>query len=203
MGDHRGDFENYYVRRTRQKLNEALFFLQEVREHYGDVLDPEADGPHLIYYVSAFVSAARSVTWVMKSEFCSQPGWEEWYESKEAAVEDRTLLQRFTNIRNRSQKRGPLQVDIRLYASVSDEHGPGNERHPVSNDSKLRQYRVMITQVNPPTGVPRSCEAVLDALECGLPELGEDDLLHSCNRYVDMLTRLVDECEARFPQSPI
>ena len=130
------------MRRTRQKLDEAIFFLGKVREHYDGVLDPEVDGRHLIYYVSAFVSAARSVTWVMKSEFGKQSGWKEWYGSKEAAVEDRPLLRRFTDIRNRSEHSDPLQVGIRLYASMVDERVPGDERHSVAKDPQSRGRRI-------------------------------------------------------------
>jgi len=67
--------------RTRQKLEEAAFFLAKVKEHYFDVLDEEEQARPFLYYLSAFVSAARSVTWVMRSEYSALEGWATWYQS--------------------------------------------------------------------------------------------------------------------------
>ena len=184
--------------RTRHKLDEAAFFLGRVREHYFDVLEDDGQGRPFLYYLSAFVSAARSVAWVMRSQYGRSEGWESWYKSRQPELEDRALLRRFAEIRNKSEKTGPLQVGIRLrlspVAEGSPQHGePSNARHP-----KLQEYRVTITQVDPPSDAPRSLEASIDALECALPELGDDDLLQCCSRYFDLLKRLVEDCEERF-----
>ncbi len=56
------------VRRIRQNLEEAAFFLDKVREQYFDVLDENGVARPFLYYVSTFVSAARSVAWVMRAE---------------------------------------------------------------------------------------------------------------------------------------
>jgi hypothetical protein len=61
----------------------------------------------------------------------------------------------------------------------------------------LQQYRVTITEVDPPSGEPRSLEASIDTLECALPELGDDGVLRCCSRYFDLLSRLVEECESQ------
>lgn len=158
-------------------MDEAAFFLEKVREHYFTVLDNDAPGSPLIYYVSAFISAARSVSWVMRSEYGRSKGWETWYRSKELGVEDLALLARFTKIRNRSEHADPLRIAIRLYASLAGEASPNDEGRRASKNARLQQYRITITEVDPPSGEPRSVEAVLDTIECGLPELGEDDLL--------------------------
>jgi hypothetical protein len=187
--------------RTRQKLDEAAYFLEKVREHYFDVLADE--GRPLVYYVSAFVSAARSVAWVMRSEYGRSNGWEAWYRAREPALEDRPLLRQFAEIRNRSQKAQPLRIAIRLHASPVGEAPPTAEERPAQRSPKLQQYRITITAQDPPSREARSMEARLDAIECSLPELGEDDLLYCCSRYLELLKELVEECQARFPNTPV
>jgi hypothetical protein len=187
------------VGRTRQKLDEATYFLQRVEEHYFDAL--EDDGRPLIYYISAFVSAARSVTWIMKSEYGGGDGWKAWYDARRPGAEDVALLRKFTDARNRSQKIAPLQVGIRLYASPEGDRSSHRSDDSAPNP-KLQRYRITIQEVDPPSGHPRSMEAVLDSIECSVSELGEEDLLRACRRYLELLTRLVRECEARFDTTP-
>jgi hypothetical protein len=189
------------MRRTRQKLDEAAYFLHRIQEHYFDAL--EDDGRPLIYYVSAFVSAARSVTWIMRNEYGDVNGWRLWYDAKRPPAEDAILLRRFTDVRNRSQKAEPLRVGIRLYTSAKGEGVPDSSGEPMPGNPKLQRYRITISQVEPPSGEPRSIEAVLDSIECSIPELGEEDLLRACGRYFDLLSKLVQECEARFDTNPV
>jgi len=189
------------VRRTRQKLDEAAYFLHRVQEHYFDAL--EDDGRPLIYYVSAFVSAARSVTWIMKSEYGHLNGWKLWSEARRPPTEDLTLLRKFTDVRNRSQKAEPLRVGIRLYTSAKGERIADGPPELSQGDPKLQRYQITIRRVEPPSGQPPSIEAVLDSIECSLPEFGEEDLLRVCNRYLELLSTLVQECEARFDTSPV
>ena len=184
--------------RTRHKLDEAAFFLEKVRDHYFDVLEDDRQGRPFRFYLSAFVSAARSVAWVMRSEYCRSQGWESWYKLRQPELEDQTLLSRFAEVRNKSQKVGPLKVGIRLRLSQTAEGAPQDDELSRVRHPKLQQYRVTITLVDPPSGDSRSMEASIDALECALPELGDDDLLQSCSRYFDLLNRLVEDCESRF-----
>ena len=53
--------------RTKHKLEEAKFFLEQLRANYGKLKKFD-------YFLSAFISSARSVTWVMRNEYSSVPG---------------------------------------------------------------------------------------------------------------------------------
>ncbi|MBC7108976.1 MAG: hypothetical protein H5T41_09395 [Methanomassiliicoccales archaeon] len=61
---------------TRFKLNEAKYFLEQMKEHADSTEE-------FAYNLSAFLSAARSVTWIMQNEFKNVPGFEEWYSEKQ------------------------------------------------------------------------------------------------------------------------
>ncbi len=64
-------------------------------QHLADESPPV---PKFLYYLSAFVSSARSVPWVMRSEYAEVPGWERWFEGEEQLVEEQELLDSFTNL---------------------------------------------------------------------------------------------------------
>jgi hypothetical protein len=53
--------------KTRFKLEEARFFHAHLEKHWRHL-------SHVDFYLSAFVSAARSVTWVMRYEYGQRPG---------------------------------------------------------------------------------------------------------------------------------
>jgi len=137
------------------------------------------------------------VTWVMRNEYGRSQGWESWYHSRQPNLEDRALLRQFATLRNRSEKADPLRIGIRLHLSTA-EASPKQAESSAPRHPTLQQYRVTITEVDPPSGEPRSLEASIDTLECALPELGDDDVLRCCSRYFDLLNRLVEDCESRF-----
>jgi hypothetical protein len=88
---------------TRKKLREAQFFLaqleQQQRTH--GLYPAEA----VEFYLSAFLSAARSVTFVLAAEEPSR--YKEWSADWRGArpEEDKRVLARFTDARNRALKR--------------------------------------------------------------------------------------------------
>jgi len=96
------------VHRTIEKLEEARFFLERAREHANVSVEQAvaAGAPAALrYYLSAFFSAARSVTWVMRHEYGACPGWEEWFESKKASEGGRQLLTQTNEARIETVKR--------------------------------------------------------------------------------------------------
>ena len=100
------------MRHTRHKLDEADFFLKKLDEHYydhaNDLSRGEVSPPTFSYYLSAFVSSTRSVTWVMRHEYNDIPGWREWYDANVPDEEQRVLLKIFNHLRVRSEKTEPL-----------------------------------------------------------------------------------------------
>jgi len=153
------------------------------------------------YYLNAFIGAARSVNWLMKAEYGSVPGWLQWYEAQAPERDEQQLLAAFTKLRNRSQKQEPLETK-----AVVVMHFPPES---VTPDFKAllergvgKRFEVTVYAV-PEDGdtskIPST--AVLGTVaEVGrrLDELGEQDVLDACGKYVAALARLVDDCEAEF-----
>lgn len=90
---------------TEHKLAEAEFFLRQLEASHKahSAFD---------FYLSAFISAARSVTWIMRAECSKKPGWKEWFKAQEPDREGNKLLKAFTKIRNESQKQRPRPSTI-------------------------------------------------------------------------------------------
>lgn len=183
------------VTRTRYKLEEARFFLAHLEKDWRHV-------PQVDFYLSAFVSAARSVTWVMKAEFGHFPGWARWYESKKPSAAIRDLLRKMNDVRVRATKTEPLKT--RTLANVTI---PPEEVTP-----KVLAFleagaigQVQLEPIDPTNTVflvkvdgEVLAKAHLKSAEHGLPEFQGRDSKDVCREYLTELESLVTECHAKF-----
>ncbi len=62
---------------TREKLGEATYFNEQMRAAFRD------NKSEHIYLMNAFISAARSVTFVMNKEYAYIEGFKDWWKSNE------------------------------------------------------------------------------------------------------------------------
>lgn len=178
-----------------RKLQEARFFLDKMRENY-----PGEE--HFDYYFSAFTSAARSVLWVMRYEFGDVPGWRGWFEFKSAGEEVQKLLSVFTTLRNRSQKREPLQTFPRIEFVFPDL----DEESKRWWDALPPDTRLHVTVTDEPESAPglredggRAFAATLGSVYRIVKEFPEGDILNACREYLQWLEAIVEECLRRFP----
>jgi len=162
------------IEATQKKLREARFFLSHLEAENRRAVrnEPEA----FDYFMSAFVSAARSVTFALQAE--EKAKYDQWFPGWLAArpEEDRKLLNLMVSQRNAEQKQG------------------GGER-------RVEWEYVPVTGLSPeelggrvfcsaPPGVP--------PLQVGRPvryldqEGQESEALSSCRRYCTLLTDVVE-----------
>jgi hypothetical protein len=95
--------------KTRAKLEEARFFLTKIKEN-------QQTFPDIQYYCSAFISSARSILWIMRSEYHGENGWDSWFESlkPKAGSSEKKFITVLNDIRVRLEKLEPLRVGISL-----------------------------------------------------------------------------------------
>jgi len=159
---------------TQRKLREAQFFLSRLESQ---VCTPDgASSEEAEFYLSAFLSAARSVTFVLESE---QPGsYKAWSVAWRASRSDRErlLLSRFTDARNRALKRETPSVatDQTAFAPA-----PSTSLHPelifFFDDEPMPIYGFR-------------------ALKCRLmPGDPEEHVVPLCREYETLLSTLVRE----------
>jgi len=67
---------------TRTKFDEAKFFLSKMKE----------DNDNFEYYNSAFLAAARSVTFFMQKEYDKIPGFKTWYLEKQKIMKNNVIM---------------------------------------------------------------------------------------------------------------
>lgn len=185
----------YKHTRTRFKLEEARFFHQHLKKHWRQV-------PHYEFYLSAFVSAARSVTWVMKFEYGRRPGWQAWFDERQPPSHMRDLLRKMNDLRVRSTKSEPIRTRTSVKFNVPPDQltpevknllQPGSGRSiqvlPI-DDSNTEAHLVSDGQV--------VAKGYIEHVEHEVPEFQGRDAQDVCLQYLEELESLVAECESRF-----
>lgn len=95
------------------KVAEADFYIQKMKSC--DSFEREFS-----YYLSAFISAARSVTFTLQYVMSEYPNFSDWYPERQARLKADKLARFFVTLRNESQKRGVLWVQT---SGISSEEG--------------------------------------------------------------------------------
>lgn len=88
---------------TEKKLRESQYFYNQMLENYAE---PEK----FEFNLQAFLSAARSVTFVMQKEYSKKPNFEEWYELKRKEMQADEMLRFFHKARTVSIHEKPVSL---------------------------------------------------------------------------------------------
>ena len=85
---------------ARDKLSEARFFLDKMNKM------KDGTGREFRYYLSAFLSAARSVTWALQASLRSRVGFDRWYMPRQKALQSDRIARIVKLSRNSMLKKG-------------------------------------------------------------------------------------------------
>jgi len=86
------------------KVGEADYFLEKLQEAQGHY-------DEFSYILSAFTSAARSITFSLQAVMSKYPSFSEWYIPHQESLKENGLAKYFVNLRNHMQKVGAVPVD--------------------------------------------------------------------------------------------
>ncbi len=181
--------------RTQYKLEEAKFFLALLEQNWRHF-------PHVDYFLSAFISAARSVTWVMRSEYGSKPGWAEWFEARKPSPETRELLKQVNNVRVRATKTVPVKTRTTATVTIKPEEMTPELQHFLDNGAK-GQVRLEPTDRTNTEALLMLGDRVLGKAKIAnstheLPEFEGRDVRDVGKEYLAELELLCTECKAKF-----
>lgn len=95
---------------VEERLLEAEYFARRLRRLWGAPFG---------YELNAFLSAARSVTFLMQKEMAHVPGFPDWWAEKQRELKADSVARFFLELRNFSQKEGRIS----LVGSGSDRAG--------------------------------------------------------------------------------
>lgn len=184
---------------TQHKLEEAAFFLGFLKQNYGR--EKKFD-----FYLSAYLGAARAVTWIMRSEYGKVAGWEDWFSAVKVDGDVARLLGGTTDARNRSLKIAPFRTfKEALLEGITTETGDSvegerlmqrivREQIPADIGGSTGQYTVTAVV----DGQPITLNVRLARFDRRLEEFPDQNILDVCHRYYDFLAKLVADCEAKF-----
>lgn len=187
---------------TQHKLEEAAFFLGHLKPNYGK--EKKFD-----FYLSAFISAARSVPLIMRAQYSRVEGWETWYAAEQAKA-DEPLKKGTTLARNRSLKSEPLRTLDEI--SLQGVHLKKDDTS-FYDDKAEKLMRRIVDEGLPVTiggsSTKYTIKAVIDqkpvtlyirqaGIARSLKEFPGEHILDVCSRYYDWLAKLVADCEAKF-----
>ena len=177
---------------TKKKLAETRFFFEKLEEnHFEAPFD---------FYLSAFISAARSVTFMMQKEYKHIEGWQAWYESKFVDSDVKKLLRKFNDMRTRTIHTQTLATKGAAVILMSEE-AITEELRKFMEKNAGKKAEVTLQRLG---DIDKSVTIVSNNTltvtgEFDLIRIAEDfsneDILQPCKRYLALLEAWVTECE--------
>ena len=137
---------------VEDKLAEAEFFLDHMKTVGTNIFA-------LRCYFSAFVSATRSVSFVLQSVMKHVPGFDEWYSYKQSELKDNYLARFFLQRRNETLKIGDTRINAGMGYKDEDGRvivryhflkvGPTDPFEPIENDvlTASQEYLRVIKEI--------------------------------------------------------
>lgn len=184
---------------TKRKLEEAEFFLAQLAPNY--MKERKFD-----FFLSAFISSARAVTWVMKAEYGRVSGWKEWHDTQKPNTDEPRLFDGTNDLRIRLTKREALRTTERIHLKgitpSKSEYGrisaalysAVGKAVPIRLSGRKGQYSLEIDI----DGEKLICPATEVYFDRRLKEFPDANILELCNQYYTALALLVKGCGERF-----
>lgn len=183
---------------TIDKLEEAGFFLQQMEANY-------LEHPTFNYFFSAFISSARSVLWIMRSEYHDIKGWESWYQSREPSADEEVLLKKVNAARVRTEKQSHLKTQFRVNLVVPQEYATDELRQALESylNKTVRGSAQVVDEDSEEIDfvigdVALTFRGRIETVHRVLDEFADEDILEVSRKYYSMLKEIVAECERRF-----
>lgn len=164
---------------VEEKIYETDYFLEQIKN--------SIDITECGYNLSAYLSACRSITFVLQSAMGNVDGFREWYETKQKEMSENQLAKFFHNARNESQKVGIYHV--KRGHSYIDKSGNVKMRFFFQNATLSNNNKTYETTI---------LEMLLKA------ELGESDYESSedvstlCKTHFKFILGIIFECFSKF-----
>jgi hypothetical protein len=166
---------------TKDRLQEACFFLGHLQDERAKHARPNKPPlEHFRYYLNAFLSAARSVRDVLRSE--ENDKYHAWCGSWNAQITetDDALFTLATKMRNSSVHEGHIEMTSRTEeVPIRETYDPGFQYHRrFANWSQQQAWTIREVQYVELEGTER-------------------DVVTVCEQYIDVLTRMIDDFEKK------
>lgn len=172
------------MRLTHNKLREADFFLRALTNDESEWMEQEPEAGD--FYLSAFMSAARQVTYVLEG-VAEYKQWSKcWF--AERPNEDEDLHKFFVDQRNKLQHEGAADLEKVTITDVS----LGQFVHEMSRPGGPGGTAFV-------SGAPGAPGPTFTKSEFRFAGRAKDTVVDACRRYLDLLKQLVRDFERDHP----
>jgi hypothetical protein len=171
------------IERAQRRLRQARFFYQHLlNARHSTKGDPEA----FRFYFSAFIEAARAVTWTIKKEETEKwKAWEPTWRAKRD-TEEQKLLDITNEFRTDEVHRGGADLTVEFEEVALDElFDASHSWHPAYYQHMRRQHMRRLPGASPPKAM-RPAYYFED-------EDGKKDVTEVCRRYLEVLEKVVKD----------
>lgn len=163
---------------TRYKLNEAKFFLSKMKE----------DNDNFEYYNSAFLAAARSVTFFMQKEYNKIPEYRNWYFEKQNIMKNNDIMKILNEKRVMTLHTKPIKPLKKKVIYI-------NETIQLSSaiiGIEENKLRIKGTPKKP------TLTKVSEGMLWYYDDYNSKDVIYVSEQQISFLENLTNECESKF-----
>jgi len=176
------------VMQAQFKLGEAKHFLEQMKN--------SSDKEIFLFNLDAFLSASRSVTWVLQNEFSNDTRFQKWYNDKQREMQADPLLTFFKDMRNAAVKAAAPDVMAQTHVSIVEvvRITETVSIRKISPDGKEEVFHFGPEKVD--SGAKKSDEGgVTITHKFFFAEKPEQDIMALCSLYFEKLAAIVEEAK--------
>jgi hypothetical protein len=168
---------------TRDKLNEAKYFLEEMKRVFSE---PDK----FRYTLAAFLAASRSITLIMQNEFSGKDGFKDWYSQKQIEMRNSSVLKYLHRQRNIVHHEHPmLQYPISITGQSFSNTDMQIAVSGTGSNLDLSIGLLSFPAIKPSLSVTYYFDDITNK---------DKDVIAICQEAINTLEAIVIECESKF-----
>lgn len=180
---------------TFDKLQEAKFFFEQMSNY-------QTNRSGFKYNLSAFLSAFRSITYLMQKEYSKIQDFENWYQGKQEELKLNERMKLLNCMRVITIHKASIHPMAQIYASIEETVWATDEinatvihadRTVEKSDQKIFEKIVL-----PPEAIITPRESIDDKWLWVFNEYPNSDIMTICNECLILMENIVSECELKF-----
>jgi hypothetical protein len=171
---------------ARQKFNEAAYF-------YNGMFSLRTNVVIFPYYLSAFLSALRSVTWYLQKQYAHDPRFAAWYPQKQAEMRADPVLRMLDKNRDAVVHREPFDLYFRRGFEMPEKYGEYIETthfEQIEDETPDGRIRTRIR-----VGADAQEEEVVPWITWHFSEKDKEDVMNHCHAGLEKIDAILKELE--------
>ncbi len=175
--------------KAEEKLEASMFFLGKMRES-------NLDRKQFIFYLDAFLSTSRSITFVLQKEFWHNPKFKCWYCKKQDEMKADKDMKYFADMRDVSiHEQSPETQTVITVSSIEPLTISDSLSYVLTREDGTKQYSNPQQPTNQPQTAPNPATQSSTMHFYFFVGRNDNDVVTLCENYIDKLFRLILEAK--------